>query len=62
MTNLRKARLERGLKQRQVAEATGITQPLLSDLESGRLKPGREMLRRLARALDVPVEWLDERY
>jgi DNA-binding XRE family transcriptional regulator len=37
---------------------TGISQGYLSDLESGRRAGTPETITKLARALDVPVEWL----
>ena len=37
---------------------TGVGQGYLSDLESGRRTGGPETIAKLARALNVPVEWL----
>jgi transcriptional regulator with XRE-family HTH domain len=37
---------------------TGIGQGYLSDLESGRRMGTPETIKKLAEALDVPVEWL----
>jgi DNA-binding Xre family transcriptional regulator len=48
----------RGLTQVQLAEAAGIGQGFLSELE-GRMKTGSpETLTKLAQRLDVPVGWL----
>lgn len=58
LSRLKRARLERGLKQLAVAKRANIRQPLLSDFEAGKLIPGPEMQERLAKALNVPVDWL----
>ncbi len=60
MTNLRRARLERGWRQWQVAGRAHIRQPLLSDLENAKLLPGAELRARLAKILRVPEAWLFE--
>jgi hypothetical protein len=55
---LRALRNWRGLTQVQLAEAAGIGQGFLSELE-GRMKTGSpETLTKLAQRLDVPVGWL----
>jgi hypothetical protein len=48
----------RGKTQSAVAELAGIQQGYLSDLESGRRHGAPETLERLARALDVPFNWI----
>jgi transcriptional regulator with XRE-family HTH domain len=52
---LRWWRAHRRLSQLDLAIQTGISQRHLSFLELGRAKPGREMVARLAEALDVPL-------
>jgi transcriptional regulator with XRE-family HTH domain len=52
---LRWWRTHRGLSQLDLAGAAGTTQRHLSFLESGRAQPSREMVLRLAVALDVPL-------
>src|ERR1700676_4440499 len=52
---LRWWRARRGLSQLQLAGAAEISQRHLSFLESGRTAPSREMVLRLAAALDVPL-------
>lgn len=52
---LRWWRQRRGLSQLELAGAAGTTQRHLSFLESGRAAPSREMILRLAAALDVPL-------
>jgi len=52
---LRWWRTRRGLSQLALADAAGTTQRHLSFLESGRATPSREMILRLAAALDVPL-------
>ncbi len=48
-------RKHRGLSQLQLALTTGCSQRHVSFLELGRTKPSREMVLRLAEALDVPL-------
>jgi ribosome-binding protein aMBF1 (putative translation factor) len=50
---LRGARYREGLTQRQLAEATGIPQRHISEMESGKRQIGRERARKLAEALHV---------
>lgn len=55
---LREVRLERGMTMAALAERIGVTQPAISQWESGRERPGRETLQRLAGALGVTAEAL----
>ena len=48
----------RGMTQTRLAEATGLAQGYLSDLERGRRQGTPETLTRIAAALDVPAKWL----
>jgi DNA-binding XRE family transcriptional regulator len=48
----------RGKTQVALAEAAGIQQGYLSDLESGRRNGAPDTLERLARALEVPLDWI----
>ncbi len=48
----------RGFTQTRLAEATGLAQGYISDIERGRRQGSRETLTRLAEALDVPPDWL----
>ena len=54
-SRLRWWRGRRGLSQLDLASAAGTTQRHVSFLESGRAAPSREMILRLAAALDVPL-------
>lgn len=54
-SRLRWWRERRGLSQLDLASAAGTTQRHVSFLESGRAAPSREMVLRLAAALDVPL-------
>ena len=58
-------RLERGLTQKDIEEATGISRSHISKIESGRVaNPGLETLEKIARALKVSISFLfhfDER-
>lgn len=51
---LRGARHREGLTQRSLAEATGIPQRHISEMESGKRQIGRERAKKLAVALHVP--------
>jgi transcriptional regulator with XRE-family HTH domain len=60
-TVLRTLREQKGLTQDQVAKRAGVTKPYLSQLESGaRKNPSLPVLKRLAKALGVPVTALLE--
>jgi transcriptional regulator with XRE-family HTH domain len=53
---VRRLRRQRQLTQEQLAARTGLSQGHVSHLENGeRLNPGMTTLKRLARALGVPV-------
>lgn len=52
---LRALRSGRGLTLRQLADATGLSAGLLSQLENGRTDPSIETLRRLARVFDSEI-------
>ena len=55
---LRERRLACGLTMAQLAERIGVSQPAISQWESGRDRPGRESLQKLATALGVPADEL----
>jgi transcriptional regulator with XRE-family HTH domain len=57
---LRWWRARRGLSQLELAGGAGTTQRHLSFLESGRAAPSREMILRLAAALDLPLRQQNE--
>jgi len=52
------ARLEKGLRQLDVARAAGIGEGYMSRIETGRVTPSRELVQRLATVLDVPSDYL----
>jgi transcriptional regulator with XRE-family HTH domain len=53
---LKEIRLRRGLMQAEVAKAVGITQPMLSECESGEIRLHGALLVRLATALKVSAD------
>jgi helix-turn-helix protein len=57
-SRLKAIRNWRGETQLHLKVTTGIGQGYLSDLESGRRTGTPETIAKLAKALDVPVEWL----
>ena len=52
------ARKYRSLTQQELADRAGVAQSSLASLEAGRNKGSRSLVS-LAKALDVPAEWLD---
>lgn len=61
---IRKARQERGLDQRRLAELAGISRQALSAIETGGTTPSTVVALRLASALERPVDqlfWLEPR-
>lgn len=59
---VRSIRAQLGLKQGEVAKKSGISQPVLSRIESGKIKnPRVETMSRLSLALDIPVQELSRK-
>lgn len=58
---LRELRLEAGLSQEKLAEASDCTRPYVSYLESGRYSPSLSILFRLAAALHIAPAVLIDR-
>lgn len=54
------ARVERDLKQSDLANLLGTTQQYVARLESGKINPGALNLYELAKVLQKPVEWFYE--
>jgi transcriptional regulator with XRE-family HTH domain len=54
-SRIRDLRLERGLTLRDLSASTGLSTGLLSQVERGLTDPSLAALRRIARALDVPL-------
>ena len=55
---LREQRTEARLSLRQLAEATGISNPYLSQIERGLRRPSAEVLQQIAKALQISAETL----
>lgn len=53
-------RLEQGFSQMQLAERLGTSQAAVSQLEGGQRQPGLPLLRKLAQALRVDLNTLDQ--
>lgn len=53
---IRELRLERGLTQEQLAKMASVSQPVLSQYESGHAKPSFAAVRRIALALRVSLD------
>ena len=59
---IKKARLDIGMSQRELANKLGIAPPTLAQWENGTRNPKRETLIKIATALDVPVALLYDDY
>jgi ribosome-binding protein aMBF1 (putative translation factor) len=57
-TLVRALREWKGLRQLELAARAGLGQGYLSDIERGRSQGSPEARTNIAKALDVPVEWL----
>jgi transcriptional regulator with XRE-family HTH domain len=51
-------RAELGLSRKELADASGLSYPYVSQIETGEREPALKAMRGLAAALDVPVEQL----
>ncbi|SJM31055.1 helix-turn-helix domain-containing protein [Mesorhizobium delmotii] len=58
-SRLKALRNWRRLTQAELATTVGISQGFLSDLESNRRKPSAQTSAMLAKALDIPGEWIE---
>jgi transcriptional regulator with XRE-family HTH domain len=57
--NLKEIRTAKKMTQIELAEASGIKQATISDIETGDIKnPGIETIRKLAKALNVKIQKL----
>jgi transcriptional regulator with XRE-family HTH domain len=57
-TNLIKAREAKGWNKAQLAERSSISQTYIGELEAGKKQPTVKTVKKLAKALDVTVEYL----
>ena len=63
---IKNARINKGLKTRELAQLLAIDQALVSKFESGTRKPTRDQVKQLAHFLDIPLEeilplWIKEK-
>ncbi|WP_425357400.1 helix-turn-helix domain-containing protein [Mahella australiensis] len=54
-TKIKKLRINKKIKQIELAKAAGISNSFLSDIENGRTMPSLKTLYKLADALDVSI-------
>ncbi|MGC5034143.1 helix-turn-helix domain-containing protein [Streptomyces sp. DT190] len=52
---VRRKRIEAGLKQKELAQQAGISEPHMSSIEHGRVNPSPPVLRRIATALGCEI-------
>ncbi len=57
-TLIRALREWKGVRQQELAARAGLGQGYLSDIERGRTQGSPEARANIAKALDVPIEWL----
>ena len=60
MTNLQWLRIRAAMTQSDLAKIVGVSYVQISNYETGRARPRPRMLKRLARALQVTIEDLEE--
>jgi len=53
---IRKFRLEKGWSQKKLAEEAGLSQSFIHSVEAGEKSPTIRSIRKIAKALGVPVE------
>ncbi|HEX5132083.1 MAG TPA: helix-turn-helix transcriptional regulator [Candidatus Krumholzibacteria bacterium] len=58
LSRFKMIRLERGLRQIDIARVAGVAEGYVSRIETERVTPSRALLERLAAALGVTVEYL----
>lgn len=58
MNKFKEARTKRGLGQKEVAYKLGVTQPTISDWESGRKTPTLDNIKALAKLYGVSLDYL----
>ena len=56
--NLRQARKDKGMTQKQVAKKLGVVESCYANWEQGRTEPNIDMLRRLGEILSVDIDTL----
>lgn len=56
--NLKIKRIQKGLTQKELAERVGLTNQSISDYETGKLNPSYEVMKRISKELDSPVDEL----
>lgn len=57
-TNLKNARKESNLTQKQVAKSLGVVESCYANWEQGRTEPNIEMLRKLGKLFDISIDEL----
>lgn len=58
MTNLKKARLQKGISQKELAITLKVAQPTVSAWESGKKNPTKENIKELCELLNVTADYL----
>jgi len=57
-TRLKRRRMEKGLRSKELAEKLSISKPYMSQIEKGLRVPSEELLIKLAAVLGVSKDWL----
>ena len=56
ITKIKIIRLQRGLRQWDIAKEIGVSESYLSKIENGKVKPNELLMKSIAKLLKVPVE------
>ena len=57
MSNLTLVRLEKGLRQLDLARKVGVSENIISRLETGRKDPDKKLLEKLSKVLGKGFKW-----
>ena len=60
LSKIKMKRMQNGLRQFDVSKGVGISEPYLSKIETGRVVPSEDLLRKIATILGVDCEELRE--
>lgn len=57
--NLKQIRIKKGFSQKEIADRLGVSQPSYAQYENGKRNPKKETIKKMADALEVPIQELD---
>ena len=62
ISKMKLIRMQQGLRQFDVSRVVGISEPYLSKIETGRVRPSENLLQKIATVLGVDCEKLREKH